>query len=40
MARMTVIKNRKKDRRIFNRTAHKMHPKNLTVTNERGGGRM
>lgn len=40
MARAIPIKNRKKDRRIFRKTASKIHPKNLTVTNDRGGIRM
>lgn len=37
--RMTIV-NRKKDKKIFNKTASKMHPKNLVVTNTRGGIRM
>ena len=40
MARPIPIKNRKRDRKIFARTARKMHKKNLIVENERGGIRM
>ena len=40
MAKSKPIKNRKKDRQIFARTAKKMNPKNLIVTDSRGGIRM
>lgn len=40
MARAIPIKNRKKDRKIFARTARRMHKKNLVVENDRGGTRM
>lgn len=37
--RMKVV-NHKTDRRIFAKTASKMHPRNLNVSNTRGGVRM
>ena len=40
MAKAQVIKNHRRDQKIFRRTAKKMHSKNLTVTNKRGGTRM
>lgn len=40
MARPIPIKNRRKDRKIFARTAKRMHKKNLIIENDRGGTRM
>lgn len=40
MAKATPIKNRSKERRVFARVAKKIHPKNITLTNTRGGRRM
>lgn len=34
------VVNARKDKRIFNKTASHMHPKNLAVSNTRGGIRM
>ncbi len=40
MAKAQVLKNKKKNARVFRKTAERMDKKNVTVMNMRGGIRM